>query len=127
MVTITTRAAEMMHAALEQEDITDHGLRLVAQKGGCGCSGPAYGLFPEAEHGPEDTVFTEGSVSVFVDPDSLPLVDGATIDFVEHPEQGAGFTIQNPNAEAEGGGCGCSDEASAEGECECGDECDCQS
>ena len=123
MVTITTRAAEMIEAALEQEEMTDHGLRLVAQKGGCGCSGPAYGLFPEAEHGPDDRVFSEGNVQVYVDPDSLQLVDGATIDYVEHPEHGAGFTIQNPNAEAEAGSCGCSDG----GECECGGDCDCQS
>lgn len=124
MVTITTRAAEMMNAALEQQEMTDHGLRLVAQKGGCGCSGPAYGLFPEAEGGPEDSVVSEGNVRLFVDPDSLALVDGATIDYVEHPEHGAGFTIQNPNAEAEAGSCGCGD--GAEGECACGGDCDCQ-
>ena len=121
MVTITTRAAEMMSSALEQQEMTDHGLRLVAQKGGCGCSGPAYGLFPEAEHGPDDSVVSEGNVRLFVDPESLALVDGATIDYVEHPEHGAGFTIQNPNAEADTGSCGCGD-----GECGCGGDCDCQ-
>lgn len=127
MLNLTDKATEMMIEALRQEEKEDHGLRLVAQTG-C-CSGPAYGLYPEKESAPDDTVITEGDLRIFVDPASMSLLDGATIDFVSDPELGQGFAIDNPNVVApEGGGCGCggNGEAKAEGgQCACGGECSC--
>lgn len=128
MVKVTERAAEMMKLALEQEGMAGHGLRLIAQGGGgCSCcGGTSYGLIPEREEHPSDTVITESEVRVFIDPSSLELLEGATIDFVEHPEHGQGFTVQNPNDQSNGGGCGCQDEAHGEGhECGCDGDCDC--
>ena len=127
MLTLTDKATEKMKEALQQEGKPGYGLRLVAQAGSCSCCGPAYGLFPEKETHSEDTVLSQGDVRIFIDPSSMALLEGATIDFIDHPEQGQGFTIKNPNREAqEKGECGCgSAEASSEGSCGCGGNCGC--
>lgn len=46
---------------------------------------------------------SRGGVRIFVDPVSLPLVDGTCIDFGKHGLSET-FTFSNPNATAE---CGC--------------------
>jgi len=111
MLTVTAQAAEKLKEALEQEGKPNWGLRLIAQAGGCNCCGPSYGLFPEKESQPNDTVISEGGVKLFIDPASMTLLKGATIDFVDHPQYGQGFTIENPNFNVEPeegeGGCGC--------------------
>jgi len=130
MLTLTDRAAEMMSEALRLEQKENFGLRLVAQLGGCNCSGPSYGLFPEEESQPDDTVITQGHLRVFVDPSSMSLLAGSTIDFVEDAQMGKGFAIQNPNLqdpESSGGGCGCGSGAvGSNGQCGCGGNCACQ-
>ncbi len=127
MLTVTDKAAEMMTEALRLEQKEDFGLRLVAQLGGCNCSGPSYGLFPEKESQPDDTVITQGALRIFLDPSSMSLLAGSTIDFVDDPQMGQGFAIQNPNLEAksQGSGCGCSSGAEGSGECGCGGSCSC--
>ena len=130
MLSVTDKAVEMMTEALRLEEKQDHGLRLVAQTG-C-CSGPQYGLFPENEFRPDDTVVTEGELKIIIDPTSMTILEGATIDFINDPEMGQGFTIKDANYEApEGSGsCGCNSEgaeaqAQAESECACGGSCSC--
>jgi iron-sulfur cluster assembly protein len=68
-----------------------------------GCSGWSYvvDLAREAREG--DSVSEQDGVKVFVDTDSLSLVDGTEIDFLRQGlnEQ---FVFRNPNVKAE---CGC--------------------
>ena len=52
---------------------------------------------------PQDLVFEGQGVKVFVDPDSLPLIDGTTVDFVRQGLNEA-FRFRNPNVKGE---CGC--------------------
>ena len=52
---------------------------------------------------PEDHVFTDRGVKVVVDPESLPMLDGSTIDFVTEGLNRT-FKFDNPNATEE---CGC--------------------
>ena len=61
----------------------------------------AHGLAPEAES--DDSVSETGDVRLVVDPVSLDLVAGSTVDFVESLG-GAAFRVENPQAAA---GCGC--------------------
>ena len=77
------------------------GLRLGVRK--TGCSGFAYVVDYADEAGATDLVFEERGVKVFVDPDSLPLIDGTTVDFVRQGLNEA-FRFQNPNVTGE---CGC--------------------
>ena len=70
----------------------------------------------------DDAVIRTNGVSIVIDPDSAPLMEGAEIDFADGLMK-SGFVINNPNVEAmggcacgaEGGGCGCGG-----GGCACG-------
>jgi iron-sulfur cluster assembly protein len=77
------------------------GLRLGVRK--TGCSGFAYVINYADEVAPQDLVFEDRGVKVYVDPDSLPLIDGTTVDFVRQGLNEA-FRFQNPNVTGE---CGC--------------------
>jgi iron-sulfur cluster assembly protein len=50
-----------------------------------------------ADRQPEDVVVERDGIRVFVDPSSLELLNGATVDFAVSLE-GSGFTFTNPNA-----------------------------
>lgn len=76
-------------------------LRLTVEGGGC--SGFQYKFdLAEAVAGDDTVVETDG-VKLAVDPVSLDLVAGCTVDYVESLG-GAAFKVENPNATA---GCGC--------------------
>jgi iron-sulfur cluster assembly protein len=68
-----------------------------------GCSGWGHVADLAREQHADDTVFEQAGVKIFVNADSLSLVDGTEIDF---GRQGLGetFLFRNPNATAE---CGC--------------------
>ena len=61
----------------------------------------------------DDLVLSENGVRVVVDTDSLPLLDGAEIDYADSLDR-SGFVISNPNIAPTGGGCACG------GNCGCG-------
>jgi iron-sulfur cluster assembly accessory protein len=100
MVTLTDAATSKLAELLaQQENVL--GLRLSAIAGGC--SGYQYGMeFAESER-EGDWVGTFGTVKVFVDPSSQPVLSGVRVDYVE-TLQATGFTIHNPNAVRS---CGC--------------------
>jgi Fe-S cluster assembly iron-binding protein IscA len=52
-----------------------------------------------------------------VDNVSMDYLHGASIDFVNDPERGAGFAVDSPNAKSHEHG---------EGECGCGGSCSCK-
>lgn len=76
-------------------------LRLSVEGGGC--SGFQYRFDLADQPDAEDSVSEMGEVRLVVDPMSLELVAGCTVDFVESLG-GAAFRVDNPNAAA---GCGC--------------------
>lgn len=76
-------------------------LRLAVEGGGCSGFQYRFDLADTAES--EDEVSETGGVRLVVDPVSLELVAGATVDYVESLG-GAAFRVENPNAAA---GCGC--------------------
>lgn len=77
------------------------GLRFGVTRTGCSGWGHVTELAREAR--PGDTVFEQDGVRIYVDADSLALVDGTTIDFGKRG-LGEEFLFANPNATAE---CGC--------------------
>jgi len=86
--------------AAQQTENALAGLR-VGVKGG-GCSGFQYNLaFDEERDG--DAIFEDHGLRILVDNQSLPYVDGSSIDYVDSL-QGAGFQVVNPNVVA---ACGC--------------------
>jgi iron-sulfur cluster assembly protein len=100
MVTLTDKAAGKVKELLNGQGPSEAGLR-VAIRGG-GCSGFQYALaFDEQRDG--DQVFEYQEIRLLIDSESLPLVDGSEVDYVEGL-QGAGFAVNNPNVVA---ACGC--------------------
>jgi len=70
---------------------------------GGGCAGFQYKFELADAVAGDDAVAEEAGVTLVVDPVSLDLVRGATVDFVESLG-GAAFQVANPNAAS---GCGC--------------------
>jgi iron-sulfur cluster assembly protein len=68
-----------------------------------GCSGWSYVVDLARDERPGDVVGEYAGVRIFVDADSLPMVDGTEIDFLKQGlnEQ---FLFRNPNVAGE---CGC--------------------
>ncbi len=64
-----------------------------------GCSGFAYVVNYADDAVVNDLVFEDQGVKVFVDPDSLPLINGTTVDFVKQGLNEA-FRFHNPNIKA---------------------------
>ncbi len=97
---VTASAAKHVLGQLEARGKGD-GIRIGVRTSGC--SGLAYVLefvdIPE----PEDTVFEEHGVRVFIDPKSLIYLDGTVVDFTRDGLN-EGLEFKNPNVSAE---CGC--------------------
>lgn len=68
-----------------------------------GCSGMAYKLEYADAAEEDDLVFDSQGLKVFVDPKSLPYIDGTELDFVREGLN-EGFKFNNPNVKNE---CGC--------------------
>lgn len=99
-VTLTTRAAERVRNYLDKRG-GGLGLRVGVKK--TGCSGWAYVIDYADEKNTEDNVFDAHGVKLFVDQESLELIDGTEVDFVKEGINEA-FKFRNPNVSGE---CGC--------------------
>ena len=77
------------------------GLRLGVRT--TGCSGMAYKLEFVDEQASEDLIFESNGVKVFVDPKSLPYLDGMELDYAREGLN-EGFKFNNPNVKDQ---CGC--------------------
>lgn len=76
-------------------------LRLSVEGGGCSGFQYQFGLAEVSE--PDDSVAETDGVKLLVDPMSLDLVAGSTVEYIESLG-GAAFKVTNPQATA---GCGC--------------------
>ena len=99
--TITPRAASKIKAIMESEDKKGYTLHIRVLAGGC--SGYSYDL--EFVKKPSASTFkiTQDGLSVEVDQESLDLLKGTTLDFVDTLKE-SGFKFSNPNVSKE---CGC--------------------
>jgi iron-sulfur cluster assembly accessory protein len=95
VVNITDKAAEKAVALLKDRGVEGGALRVFVVGGGC--SGYQYGMAIAREREEGDIVLEKGGVTVLVDAESAPLMQGAEIDYVDDLMK-SGFTIFNPNA-----------------------------
>ncbi len=100
-ITLTDTAVAKVAELLEQEGNPELALRVAVRPGGC--SGFSYEMFFDSDIAGDDVATSFGAVRVVVDPSSASLLQGATLDFKDGL-QGAGFSINNPNASRT---CGC--------------------
>jgi iron-sulfur cluster assembly protein len=100
MIILTEKAAKHVNRNLEKRG-KGIGLRLGVRT--TGCSGLAYELEYVDQVSADDAVFESQGIKVFVDPKSLPYIDGTELDFAREGLN-EGFKFQNPNVKDE---CGC--------------------
>lgn len=102
MIQLTEAAASALHSAIATVPTSIAGLRLVVQSRGCAGFQYEMGLVEEVK--PEDISCESRGVRILLDPSSVALISGTTIDFIDCQE-GTGFSFNNPHA-ASKGGCG---------------------
>ena len=98
-IQLTDSAAQRVKQFLEKEKGV--ALRLGVRK--TGCSGWAYAVSIASEFGSDDQVFEDKGIKIVVDNESLPFLNGSSIDFTQNGLNRT-FQFNNPNATDE---CGC--------------------
>lgn len=100
MVSLTKRAAEKITSI--RHDMKEESKKFRISVIGGGCSGHKYQLgFDKSQTG--DTEYQSNGIDLIIDTDSIALLDGVEIDYVEDLS-GSQFVFNNPNAKS---GCGC--------------------
>ncbi len=101
MVALSEQAVAAVRRTIDESVEPVLGLRIMAEHQGC--AGLRYFMGLECDPMDDDTVYCCDGISVFVDIESLPILQGIKVDFVDGPD-GPGFTFDNPN---DSGLCAC--------------------
>jgi iron-sulfur cluster insertion protein len=102
MIQITESAKTKIIELLSEESDPNLKLRTFVQGGGC--SGFSYGFtFDDVQNEDDFEIPITESQSILIDAASMQYLQGAVINYKEDL-MGAGFSIENPNAETT---CGC--------------------
>ena len=101
VVSLSDAAATKLRDLTKEETNPAIGLRVYVYSGGC--SGYRYGMMLEDAPTADDRILEANGVKVYVDGQSVALLQGSEIDYVD-TLMGAGFTVNNPNAVT---ACGC--------------------
>jgi iron-sulfur cluster assembly protein len=102
-IVLTDAAAAKVSELMAREETADIALRIAVQPGGC--SGMRYALYFDDRKLDGDVAADVNGVPVRVDKMSAPYLRETKIDWVDSL-QGAGFAIDNPNAQNT---CACGD------------------
>jgi len=89
----------------------DRGIRLAVKEGGC--NGYEYDIKIANAPKPDDQIVEAGSLKVFIDPKSAPLLEGIVVDYIDSLLE-SGFKFTNPNATDT---CGCGKSFQTAGDC----------
>lgn len=101
MITITETAAHKVGELIKAEGEDGLALRVAVRPGGC--SGFSYEMFFDTDIAADDIKTDHGGITVVIDAASAQHLGGASLDYKDGL-QGAGFAINNPNAQRS---CGC--------------------
>jgi iron-sulfur cluster insertion protein len=101
IVTLTSTAIEKTKHFITEQKKEGWGLRVKVTPGGC--AGYQYEMDFEEKSKEGDEVLEQEGLKIFVDKESVGLLRGTKVDFVDELH-GSGFKIDNPNASK---GCGC--------------------
>lgn len=113
-VSLSPAAAQAVQNILNEKNLEGYALRIYVAGGGCG--GTQFGMALDNDIRDIDTTFESEGVKVVVDEVSIDYLMGASVDFVNDPQRGAGFVVDSPYAKVHNHG---------EGGCACGGSCDC--
>jgi iron-sulfur cluster assembly protein len=95
LVTVTDKAIEKARNILNERGIENGALRVFVVSGGC--TGYQYGMAIARQAEDGDISIDAGGLTILVDEESAPLLEGAEVDYVDDLMK-SGFTIFNPNA-----------------------------
>ncbi len=93
MITISPLAAEKLKDILVEQGEEKSSLRVILMPGANG--GAQYMLALEQEPKADDLVVRTDGVSILIDPDCAPMMEGAEIDYMDGLMR-SGFVINNP-------------------------------
>jgi iron-sulfur cluster assembly accessory protein len=111
-ISLSSAAAQAVQNIMTEKKLEGYALRIYVAGGGCG--GTQFGMALDNDIRDVDITFESEGVKVVVDEVSIDYLLGASVDFVNDPQRGAGFVVDSPNARAhESDGCACG------GSCSC--------
>jgi len=113
-ITLSSAAAQAVQNIMTEKNLVGYALRVYVAGGGCG--GAQFGMALDNDIRDIDTTVETEGVKVVVDEVSIDYLMGASIDFVNDPQRGAGFVVDSPNAKTHSHG---------EEGCACGGSCAC--
>ena len=111
VITITPSATKAVQSVIAEKNLEGYALRIYASGGGCG--GAQFGMALDNEIQEKDFTFEMDGVQIVVDDLSMEYLHDATIDYVNHPQHGPGFVVNQPHGHqgedacACGGSCAC--------------------
>lgn len=114
VLTVSPAAAQAVNNILSERNLEGYALRVFVA--GSGCCGVQFGMALDNEFHANDSTIESDGLTLVVDSVSMEYLRGASIDFINDPQRGAGFIVDSPSAHTH----------SHEGEsCACGGSCDC--
>jgi iron-sulfur cluster assembly accessory protein len=105
VITITPSAAQAVQAVIAEKNLEGYALRIYASGGGCG--GVQFGMALDNDIQEKDFSFEIDGIQLVVDNLSMEYLQDATIDFVNHPQHGPGFVVNQPHGQQSEDGCAC--------------------
>ena len=117
-ISLSSAASEAVKNILAERNLEGYALRVYVAGGGC-CS-VNFGMALDNNIRDVDTTFEAHGVKVVVDEVSIDYLRGATIDFINDPVRGAGFTVDSPATASHS-------HEHGEDSCACGGSCSCNS
>ncbi len=103
-VTVTETAVGQLRSMMEDQKLDDHYLRIGIN--GMGCGGPQFFIGFDSNLTEADNKIEHEGLTVVIDSQSLPYLEGASLDYSEDPTN-PGFIFNNPNAPSSGGCSSC--------------------
>ena len=95
-VSLTPAAIEAIRKILTQRKLDGYALRVYVT--GNNCCGVKFGMTFDRNIQNTDTTFNTDGINIVVDEVSINFLRGASIDFVNDPQQGSGFLVNSPHA-----------------------------
>ena len=116
IISLSPAASQAVQNILAEKNLEGYALRIYVSGGGC--CGAQFGMALDDNIREIDTTFESNGVQVVIDEVSIDYLRGANVDYVNDPERGAVFVVNNPNANTH-------NHSHGEGDCACGGSCAC--
>jgi Fe/S biogenesis protein NfuA len=97
VIKVTATAARRFKDVIEAEGRSGQGLRVIVRGGGSPTPEFALNFVEPGQSADDDVIVDAGDFKIYVDPQSAPFLEGATVDFIDTLTE-SGFKVDAPNA-----------------------------